>query len=168
MNIISKFTVGSENGMDLFLALKEAHLKEMYEGIIDPVRLNPYLEDELDRRKAINGLNDLSTQLVIVFDDDQPLGYAMIGKTFSQPAVLEGRRAVHLSFFVLPNYRIPEVCHSLWQKCLSVTKNHSYWTELPANDAMIPFLETIDFTVAEQSQLKPFEVSSQVMVRQDI
>jgi len=33
---------------------------------------------------------------------------------------------------------------------------------------MIPFLETIDFTVAEQSQLKPFEMSAQVMVRQDI
>lgn len=168
MNIVSKFTVGSEKGIDLYLALKEAHLNEMYDGIIDRVELNTYIETELDRRTAINDLNDLSTQLIIVFDHDKPLGYALIRKSFKQPIILEGNKAVRLSFFILSEYRIPEVFLSLWQKCLSVTRNHSHWTKLPVNNPMIPFLEAIDFTVTERSQSTPFNEPFQVMVRQNL
>lgn len=167
MNIVSKFTVGSEKGIDLFLALKEAHLKEIYDGITDPVKLRTYIEHELDRRAAINDLNDLSTRLIVVFDDDQPAGYAIIRNAFDRPGILEGKRAVHLSFFILSGHNTPEVRLSLWQKCLSVTRNHAHWTELPAGSPIIPFLETADFTVVGQSELKPFSIPSQIMVRRN-
>lgn len=168
MNIISKFTVGSENGVDLFLALKEKYIKELFDGSVDPVKYNAYLEKELDRRTAINDLNNLSTQLIIVFDDDQSLGYAVMKSTFNQPSVLEGKRAVCLSFFILSKYDIPEVRQSLWQKCLSVTKNHAHWIELFPGSPLVPFFEDIGFTVAEQSESEPFDTPSLVMVRQNI
>ena len=169
MNIISKFTVGSEKGIDVFLALKEAHLTEMYNDLVEPVKLRSYIENELDRRTAINDLNDLSTQLIVVFDidDDKALGYAVIKNNFNQPAILEDKRAVNLSFFILPEHNIQEVQQSLWQKCLSVTKNYSHWIELPANDPMISFFESLEFKVAEESKLEPFDVASQIMVREN-
>ncbi|MCJ8154696.1 hypothetical protein MKJ01_13070 [Chryseobacterium sp. SSA4.19] len=167
MNIISKFTVGSEEGIDRFLVLKQAHLNEIYDNLIDPLTLNTYIENELDRRTAINDLNDLRTQLIIVFDDEEALGYAMIRNTFNQPTVLEDKRAVCLSFFILSGYNTQEICLSLWHKCLSVTKNYSHWVELPANSALIPFFENVGFTLAGQSKLKPFNLSSQIMIRQN-
>lgn len=169
MNIISKFTVGSEKGIDIFLALKKTHLTEMHNAFVDPVKLKSYIENDLDRRTVINDLNDLSTQLIVVFDvdDDKALGYAVIRNNFNQPAVLENKRAVNLSFFILPEYNIPEVHQSLWQKCFSVTKNYSHWIELPANDPLIPFFESLKFKIAEESKLEPFDIDFQIMVREN-
>jgi len=147
MNIISKFTVGSEKGIDIFLSLKEVHLTEMYSALVDSVKLKSYIENELDRRTAINDLNDLSTQLIVVFDnnDDKALGYAVIRNNFNQPTILEDKRAVNLSFFIISEYNIPEVQESLWQKCLSVTKSYSHWIELPASDPLVSFFESSGF-----------------------
>jgi predicted acetyltransferase len=167
MNIISKFTLGSEKGIDIFLSLKEAHLNEMYKGLVDPIRLKSYIGTELDRRTAINNLNDLSTQLIVVFDidDDRALGYAIIRNNFHQPSILQGKRAVNLSFFILPEYNIQKVQQSLWQKCFSITKNYSHCIELPADNPLISFFESLEFKVAEESKLQPFDITSQIMVR---
>ncbi|SDQ96952.1 hypothetical protein SAMN05421664_2907 [Chryseobacterium soldanellicola] len=68
MDIISKFTVASEQGIDLLCELKELQLREMYKGQIEPEKLNELIESELNRRAAINELNDLSAQMVSFCD----------------------------------------------------------------------------------------------------
>lgn len=169
MYIISKFTVGSEKGIDIFLSLKQAHLNETYNGLADPIKVKSYIENELHRRTAINNLNDLSTQLIVAFDidHDRALGYTIIRSNFQQPAILEGKRAVSLSFFILPEYNTQQVRQSLWQKCLSVTKNVSHYIELPVDHPLITFFESLEFKVAEKSKLQPFDIVSQIMVREN-
>ncbi|GGG64925.1 hypothetical protein [Epilithonimonas arachidiradicis] len=167
MNIISKFTVGSERGVDLLLELKEVQLKEMYQDLLDANELEIFLENELDRRTIINELNDLSTQLIIVFQEEKAVGYAILKNSFEQPKILEGQKAIQFSFFVLHDYHKSEVFQSLWEKCLSVTRNYSHWTEIPENDLLIPTLESFGFNISEQLLLKPFDLPGYVMIRKN-
>lgn len=92
MNLISKFVVASEYGIDLLLDLKETELKNLYKDIIDEARLNAFLENELNRRATINYLNDLSTQLIIVFEDEKALGYTIVENSYERPSVLEDKK----------------------------------------------------------------------------
>ncbi|MCA6067958.1 GNAT family N-acetyltransferase [Chryseobacterium sp. RG1] len=165
MHIVAKFTVGSEQGIDLFLQLKEAQLKEMYKDNVDIEKLNLFMEDELDHRSAINYLNDITTQLVIVFGDDKALGYSIIKNAYERPSILKDKKAVKLSLYILPEYQNSEVFQSLWQKCLSVTKSYSQWMEVVSTDPLIPFYEDCEFKINTHSVLPPFQLPSSVLIR---
>lgn len=167
MNIISKFTVGSEQGIDLLFELREVQLKEMYANILDPEKLQIFIKNEFNRRITINQLNDLSTQLIIVHEKEKALGYAILKNSFNNPEILKDKKTVQLSFFVLRDYQTPEVFNSLWEKCLSVTRNYSHWIEVIQNHSTIPILESFGFKISAQSELKPFNLPSYIMVRKN-
>lgn len=166
MNVVSKFTVGSESGIDFLFELKEAQLKEMYKGVADQDQLKNFIESQLDRRKAINELNDLTTQLIITFGDDKPLGYAIIKNSFDRPNILKDEKAVRLHLYLLPEYQTSELFQSLWQKCLTVTKGYSHWIEIPFNTPLMPFLKDCEFKMFEKSTPEPFGMPSLIMIRQ--
>lgn len=167
MNIISKFTVGSEQGIDQLFDLKRTELKQMYGNIIEPLQLDTYIESQLDRRNAINELNDLNTQMIIVFVDNEPAGYAVMKSTFHQPKILSEKKAVQISsFFILQEYDTPETRQSLWQKCLSVTRSYHHWIEVLQTNPLITFLESCEFKIDEQLRMEPFDIPSYSMIRQ--
>ncbi|KQT31537.1 hypothetical protein ASG22_18620 [Chryseobacterium sp. Leaf405] len=167
MDIISKFTVGSEKSIDQLFDLKKIQLKEMYQDILDHHQLDIYIKTQLNRRDAINELNDLSTQMITVFVDDEPVGYAIIKSSFNQPKILDGKKAVELSsFFILSEHNNYEIRLSLWQKCFSVTRSYCHWIEILQNNPLISFLEGLNFRIHEKLKMKPFEVPSYLMIRE--
>jgi hypothetical protein len=105
--------------------------------------------------------------MITVFDDDKPVGYVIIKSSFNQPAILGDKKAVQISaFFILAEYNNLDTRHSLWQKCLSVTRSYNHWIEVLQNDPLIPFLESCDFKIYEQLKMSPFELPSYIMIRQ--
>lgn len=165
MSIISKFTVGSEEGIDLLFDLKRLQFKQICDGVIEPEEIDQLIDKKLDRRDAINELNDLSSQMVIVFENDKPLGYAIVKSSYEQPEILEDKKAVYLTFYIAAEYISQEVYDSLWQKCLSITRSYAHWIELSQNDPLIPFFERSQFKICGQSHLKQFDIPSHIMVR---
>ncbi len=166
MNIVSKFTVGSEDGIGQLFFLREAQIREMYANVTPPSGLLIYIKAELNYESAINELNDLSTQMIIVSVDNEPVGFAIFKHSPNFPDILLGKKALHYSsFFILPEHDLPEVCSSLWQKCLSVTKSYdAHWIEVLENDPLIPFLESCGFIKHTQSLMPPFDQRSFIMI----
>lgn len=165
MSIISKFTVGSEEGIDLLFDLKRLQFKQMYEGIMKPEEIDRLIDKKLDRREAIKELNALTTQMVMVFENDKPAGYAIIKSSYEQPDILEDKKAAHLTFYIAADHISQEVYDSLWQKCLSITRSYAHWIELPQKNPLIPFFESSQFELCEQSHLKKLNMPSHIMVR---
>lgn len=166
MNIISKFTVGSDEGIDQLISLREKQLKNIYGNILELQELENYSKEQLDHRVISNELNDISTQLIIAFSNNKPVGFIIVKNCYHQPKILADKKAIHVvSFFILSAYDNMETRQSLWQKCFSVTTSYSHWIELPQNDPSIAFLEKCDFKIIEQCEMKPFNIPSHIMVR---
>jgi hypothetical protein len=85
MDIAVRFTIGSEEGVSQLLMLQKAQIMERYENVVDTEQLNNYINEHLNYRNTINELNDLSTQLLILFIEDKPAGYTIIRNSFSGP-----------------------------------------------------------------------------------
>lgn len=169
MNIISKFAVGSDEGIDQLFSLIEHQLKDTYEGVLDPQELENYIKEQLGHKTTINYLNDLSTQLIMTFIDDRPTGYIILKNSYYQPRSLADKRAIQIvSFFILSEYDNDETRQSLWQKCLSVTRSYDHWIQLPQNDPSIAFLKKCEFKVVEQCEMKPFNIPSHIMIRSNV
>jgi len=164
MNIRSEFTVGSEYGIDLLFELKEVQLNTMYGERIDAERRNAHIENELNRRAAINELNDFTTQMIITFEEHKALGYAIIKNSYETPNSLKDKKALRIYCYILPEYQNAEVVQSIWQKSLSANRNYSYWIEVLQNDPLIPLLESLGFRISETSELKPFNLPSYILI----
>lgn len=166
MNIISKFAVGSDEGIDQLFSLREHQLKDMYENLLGSQELENYMKKDLDHRTTVNDLNDLSTQLIMTFIENKPVGYIIMKNSYDQPKFLADKKAIQIkSFFILSEYDSIETRQSLWKKCFSITRSYNHWIELPQNDPSISFLERCEFKIIEQSKMKPFGIPSHIMVR---
>ncbi|MDR0228568.1 MAG: hypothetical protein LBI72_05835 [Flavobacteriaceae bacterium] len=166
MNIISKFTIASEEGLQILFALRKAYIKEMYQNIIAENLLQQYITEQTNHKNAILELNDLSTQMLTVFVDDIPVGYA-ITKQVPPPEILKEYKVINYSsFYFLPNYNTEDVKASLWNKCLSLTRSYqALWIEVLQQDPIIPYLQECGFTIEESSSMQPFDQPSYIMVR---
>ena len=60
MEIVSKFVVGSDQGVDEFFDVKKAFIRNSYQEIIAPEIIDNYIKEHFDHRKMINILNDFS------------------------------------------------------------------------------------------------------------
>jgi predicted acetyltransferase len=169
MNIISKFAVGSDESIDQLFSLREYQLKDTYENLLESQELKNYIKEQLDHKTTINELNDLSTQLIMTFVENKPVGYIILKNSYYQPKVLADKKAIQIiSFFILSEYDNIETRQSLWQKCFSVTRSYNHWIELPKNDPSISFLAKCEFKIIEQCEMKPFNIPSHVMVRSSV
>jgi len=169
MDIVSKFTIASEDGIRNLFMLKETQIREMYKGSVEEAALNAYIKQQLDERATINDLNNLSTQMMTVFLKDVPVGYVIIRQSVN-PKILAEQKVIHYSsFYIMSEYNNTETRTSLWNKCLSVTRKYdAMWIEVLQTDPLIPFLESCGFMVHEQSEMKPFGKASHIMIRPKI
>ena len=169
MNIISKFAVGSDEGIDQLFSLRVHQLKDMYNNLLEFQELENYIKEQLDHRAIINDLNDLSTQLIMTFVENKPVGYIILKNSYDQPKFLADKKAIQIkSFFILSKYDSIETRQSLWQKCFSVTRSYNHWIELPQNDPSISFLEKCEFKIIKQCKMKPFGIPSHIPVRLNV
>ncbi|EHQ41292.1 hypothetical protein [Myroides odoratus] len=166
MSIISKFTIATEEGLAVLFQLREAQIRNLYTSSTDTASLNQYIAQQLDHKETILELNDLSTQMLTVYNKEIPAGYVMI-KQVDQPAILADKKVINLaSFYIEPNQNQEEVRASLWNKTLSLTRQYdAIWLEVLQHDPLLPYFKAWGFEISEEKVMQPFEQPSYLLIR---
>ncbi|WP_413514078.1 hypothetical protein [Myroides odoratus] len=166
MSVISKFTIATEEGLAVLFQLREAQIKTLYSSIVEEPALNQYLVQQLNHKETVLELNDLSTQLLTVYDNDIPAGYAMI-KPANQPVLLAAKKVINLaSFYIQLEHNREEVRASLWNKIVSLTRQYdAIWLEVLQNDPLLPYFKALKFDIIEETHRAPFGQPSYLLVR---
>jgi len=166
MDIVSKFTVASEEGLHNLFLLKEKQIRTLYRETIEEDALNAYIKQALDQKVIIDDLNNLSTQMITVFLQNAPVGYAIIRQSKNKPKELQDLKAIQLDCF----YSLPEngtaITDALWHKCLSGSQFYdAIWIEMLQNDPLIPYMQSCGFKRHSSSVMEPFGQASYVFIR---
>ncbi|WP_347220073.1 hypothetical protein [Chryseobacterium sp.] len=166
MEIISKFTIGSDEGVnDLFTVVK-SYVSTTYKELISEEEIKHYIEN-WDPRKMINELNNLSNQLIISYADHKPAGYGILKSGSEYPGSPEGKRFTELNFVILPEYNTPETRESLWKKCRTAASfTDIIWTNILTQDPLLEFLKDSGFTIKENAKTEPFQLPSYIVEMQ--
>ncbi|MBB6370345.1 hypothetical protein [Chryseobacterium shigense] len=164
MNIISKFTVGSEDGISDLISIIDSSVYTMYKGLVPDEDIKKYIANDIDPRKMINDLNDLSNQLIITYADDKPVGYSILKSGSGHPALPEGKRATEISFVILPEFDSPEIRQSLWKKSRSAASfTDMIWLNMMAHDPLLEFLKESGFVTVADTTAGPFQLPSHIL-----
>ncbi|MBL1220666.1 hypothetical protein JET18_07440 [Chryseobacterium sp. L7] len=164
MNIISKFTVGSEGGISDLITIIDASAYSLHQGLVPEENIKKHIENDIDPRKMINDLNDLSNQMIITYADEQPAGYSMIKSGTSHPSLPEGKKATEISFVILPEFDSEDIRQSLWKKSRSAASfTDIIWINMMAHDPLLEFLKGLGFSVAADATAGPFQLPSHIL-----
>jgi len=147
MNIITKFTVVTEQGIDALLLLTRAIALEKFSGLLSPVVLDDYIETYFNERTLIAEVNSMSNQWLVVYADDQPAGYVKITSKGKKPGRLHGRRTIRIADFgVLKKYMDPAIRQSLFDKCMAVCKAYdALWINEYVKNPLVAFFQAQGF-----------------------
>lgn len=146
--IKTKFTIASEEGIALLQMLGEKRGQERYAAIFDTTQLENYLFDKFNTATIVSNLNTFSNQLIVVYVEDQPAGYAYLSGNGKVPEDLKDKRMIHLEDFeVLQEYKESGAKEILMEKCLSVGKSYEALKIIENSDEkeMIAFYEQYGF-----------------------
>ncbi len=164
MDIISKFTVGSEEGISDLITIIDSSIYSLHRELVSEEDIKKYIHHEIDPRKMINDLNDLSNQLIIMYADQKPIGYSIIKSGTLHPGIPEGKRATEISFVILSEFDTPETRQSLWKKCRSaVSFTDVIWINILDHDPLADFLKEYGFVAADSSKAGPFQLPSHIL-----
>lgn len=163
MEVISKFTIGSDEGVDNLFTVIKSSISETYKNLISEESIRKYIEN-WDPRKMINELNNLSNQLIITYADQKPVGYCILKSGSIYSGFSEDKRMTELNFVVLQEYNSPEIRESLWKKCRSAASfTDILWTNIITEDPLLEFFKESGFVIKENSQADPFLLPSYIM-----
>lgn len=164
MNVISKFTVGSEEGISDLITIIDSSVYALHKGLVAEEDIKKYIANDIDPRKMINDLNDLSNQLIITYADEKPAGYSIIRSGLSHPSLPEDKKATEISFVILQDFDSPEIRESLWKKSRSAASfTDIIWINMMTHDPILPFLKESGFSVVEDAVAGPFKLPSQIL-----
>jgi len=164
MDIISKFTVGSEEGISDLITIMDAAAYALHKELVSEEEIKKYIKNDIDPRKMINELNDLSNQLIITYANLQPVGYSIVKSGSGHPTLPEGKKTTEISFVILPESDSTEIRQSLWKKCRSaVSFTDVVWINIMTHDPLLEFLKESGFTVASDSKAGPFQLPSKIL-----
>ncbi|AZA84013.1 hypothetical protein C1637_16090 [Chryseobacterium lactis] len=164
MDIISKFTVGSEEGISDLITIIDSSTYSLHKDFVSEDKIQNYIKNEIDPRKMINDLNDLSNQLIMTYADQRPVGYSILRSGSIYSGLPDGKRATEISFVILPEFDTQEIRQSLWKKSRSAASfTDIIWINMLAHDPLFDFFKESGFTVAIDSQAGPFQLPSHIL-----
>ena len=164
MDIISKFTVGSEEGISDLIAIIDSSVYTLHKDFVSEDEIKKYIQNEIDPRKMINDLNDLSNQLIMTYADQKPVGYSIIKSGSLHPGIPDGKRATEISFVILSEFDSLETRQSLWKKCRSaVSFTDIVWANMLDQDPLSEFLKEIGFVSVSDSKAGAFQLPSHIL-----
>nr|WP_314495729.1 hypothetical protein [uncultured Chryseobacterium sp.] len=163
MEIISKFVIGSDQGIDELFELKKAYIRHSYSRAVSSELIENYIRENFDRRKMINILNDFSNQVIMVYADQQPAGYCFFKSGSSYREDTEQKMTEITELIILSEYDLPEIKKSLWNKVKTAIQfTENIWINLYDLDKQIPFLEENKFLLVKKAVSEPFSLPSSV------
>lgn len=168
MNIITKFTIATDEGIDIMLVLTKELAEEKFSFNLDQKMLEAYINKHFNTKQLVAEMNDLSNQWLVVYVDNHPAGYAKVTSNGKKPHSLENKRAVRIAdFAVLKKYSAIEIKKTLLEKCLSISKHlEGVWINEYLSNPVIEFFESNGFVrQPETYQLEELELPSVCLVR---
>lgn len=149
--IITKFTVVTEQGMDVLLSLTRTIATEKFLNLLDPQVLEDYITTNFNKQNLLVEGNSMSNQWLVVYADDEPAGYARISSKGKRPERLDRKRIIRIADFgVLRKFSDPAIRQSLFEKCMSVCKAYeAVWINEYPENPLIGFFETKGFVRAQ-------------------
>lgn len=147
MDIITKFTIASDEGMDVLSFLTKELAREKFSNLLEPSILTTYIENNFNEKTLVTELNSMSSQWLVVYADHKPAGYARITTKGKKILLLEHKRVIRIAdFAVLKEYSEIEIKKSLFEKCLSICKHYeAIWINEYLSNPFIDFFESKGF-----------------------
>jgi hypothetical protein len=145
--IVTKFTIGTEQGISALLFLTEAIAREKFVGKIAGQELEDYISRNFNKDALMIELNSMSNQYLIVYADDEPAGYARVTSKGVRPAFFDNKTLARIADFgVLTKYNDPLISKALFEKCLSIsTMQQVIWISEYENNPYLDFFEGYGF-----------------------
>ncbi len=164
MEIVSKFTVGSDQGVNDFFAVEEPSFIALHKDFVEEQKIEEYIDEHFDHRQKINDLNDLSIQLIITYQDEKPVGYSILKSGSEYPEMPKDKRVTEIIFAILPEYNSVEVQQSLWKKTLSAASfTDIIWINIFQHHYLLNFFKDLGFETVKESQGEPFLLDSYIL-----
>jgi len=156
-NIVTKFALATDASTDVLLELIIKLITEKFVDILDPGRLQEYIDTYYNRKYFVSEMNSMSNQWLVVYADDVAVGYAKVTSRGKVPAVLGQKRAVRIAdFSVLSECTQSEIRESLFEKCLSVCRHvDGIWINEYIEYPFIDFFESKGFV--RQREISEFD-----------
>lgn len=145
--IATKFTIGTEEGINVLFFLTVATAREQFAGKIPAQELEDYISRNFNKDTLMVELNSMSNQYLIVYADEEAAGYAKITSKGLRPEFLDHKTLVRIAdFSVLAKYDDPLISKSLFDKCLSIsTMQQVIWISEYENNPYLAFFESYGF-----------------------
>jgi len=161
--IVTKFTIGTERGIDYLLFITKAIAREKFTGKIPDQELEAYINVNFNKDTLIVELNSMSNQYLIVYADDEPAGYARVTSKGTRPRLFDGKTLAKIADFgVLAKYSDPLISKQLFEKCLSIcTMQQTIWISDYQNSPYADlfksygFKRNIDINIPQELSLPP-------------
>lgn len=155
MEIITKFTVATEQGVDVLMELTQALAVEKLGSLLAPDVLDHHIRHELSKEKLVIELNSMSNQWLVAYVDGRAAGYARITSKGQKPASLQGGRSIRIADFgILAKYSTSAVYMALLDKCLSVCRSYeNIWVQEYVDHPVLELLEEHGFVQQEGSSV---------------
>lgn len=164
MKIISKFVIGSDQGVSDFLSVKKQAFSYLHKDFIDKQQIDDYIEKHFDERKVITQLNDLSNQLIITYKDDLPIAYCLLKSGSNNSAVSENKRTTEIDFVILQDHDSEEVRNSLYSKFITAAKfTDIVWINILQQNTLNDFLKNKGFKRIENSSSCEFGLPTYIV-----
>jgi hypothetical protein len=120
--IVTKFTIGNEQGVNALLFLSAATARAQFAGSIPEQELEDYINRNFNKDALMIELNSMSNQYLVVYVDDVPVGYARVTSKGARPKLFDNKTLSRIADFgILAKYRDPLIRISLFEKCLSIS-----------------------------------------------
>lgn len=147
VNITTKFTIGSEQGLAALSYLTRTIAVEKFSGLVPPDVLNGYIQAQFNDKRLINETNSMSNQWLVVYAGDAPAGYARITSEGARPEELRGKRSIRIAdFALLKEYDKAEIMQSLFDKCMVACKAYeNIWMKEYKENPCLSFFESAGF-----------------------
>jgi hypothetical protein len=161
--IVTKFTIGTEEGINALLFVTAATAREKFAGKIPDQELEDYINVKFNKDALMIELNSMSNQYLIVYADDEPAGYARVTSKGERPHLFDSKTLTRIADFgVLAKYNDPLISKSLFEKCLSIsTMQQVIWMSEYENNPYLDFFESygfkrnVDITAPQELSLTP-------------
>ncbi|MCW3466346.1 N-acetyltransferase [Chitinophaga nivalis] len=159
--IITRFVVVTEETIRQLLILTQALAREKYTGVLPEAALEAYIGTHFSPKQLMADINSFSNQWLVVYADQEAVGYACITTRGQRPEMCAGKKAVRLTGFgVLAAYRDTDCLSMLFAKCMAVVQSYEVvWVHEYAADPVLAYFEangferSTDITIAETLSL---------------
>jgi hypothetical protein len=161
--IITKFTIGNQQGINDLLFIATATAREKFAGKVPHQKLEDYISANFSKETLGIELNSMSNQYLIVYADDEPAGYAKVTSKGTHPRFFEDKTLGRIADFgVLAKHHEPLIRKSLFEKCVSIsTMLQIIWISEYENSHYLDFFEgygfkrNVDISVSTELPLPP-------------